>query len=139
MRGCPRCLPVASGQPFGYEGKHYSVRPTDHMVPDPPAQRPRPPVWVVGARMTGQPGQRSLARAARWDGLLPVIIKNRTDRAMAGPSELSDLIAEVMALRVAAGLAVEPYDVIIEGDSSREFIQLDPPDPADAAPRHGRV
>lgn len=51
------------GQPFGYEGKHYSVRPTDHMIPGPPAQRPRPPVWVVGARITGRSDQRSLARA----------------------------------------------------------------------------
>lgn len=118
------------GQPFGYEGRHYSVRPTDHMVPDPPAQWPRPPVWVVGARITGQSDQRSLARAARWDGLLPAIIENRAGRALTGPSELGDLIAEVMALRAAAGLAAEPYDVIIEGDSSGEFIQLDPPDPA---------
>jgi alkanesulfonate monooxygenase SsuD/methylene tetrahydromethanopterin reductase-like flavin-dependent oxidoreductase (luciferase family) len=118
------------GQPFGYEGRHYSVRPTDHIVPDPPVQRPRPPVWLVGARITGRSGQPSLARAARWDGLLPAIIENRTGRALAGPSELGDLIAEVMTLRAAAGLAAEPYDVIIEGDSSREFIQLDPPDPA---------
>jgi alkanesulfonate monooxygenase SsuD/methylene tetrahydromethanopterin reductase-like flavin-dependent oxidoreductase (luciferase family) len=105
-------------------------KPTDHMIPDPPVQRPRPPVWVVGARITGRSGQRSLARAARWDGLLPAIIENRTDRALADPSELGELIAEVMALRAAAGLAAEPYDVILEGDSSREFIQLDPPDPA---------
>ncbi len=42
------------GQPFSYDGKHYSARPTDLLVPDPPAQRPRPPVWVVGARVAGR-------------------------------------------------------------------------------------
>lgn len=36
---------------------------------------------------------------------------------------------EVRELRAAAGLADAPYDVIIEGDSSGEFVQLDPPEP----------
>jgi alkanesulfonate monooxygenase SsuD/methylene tetrahydromethanopterin reductase-like flavin-dependent oxidoreductase (luciferase family) len=48
------------GQPFAFDGKHYSVKLTDHLVPDPPAQRPRPPVWVVGTRVVGR-----AARAAR--------------------------------------------------------------------------
>jgi hypothetical protein len=33
-------------------------------------------------------------------------------------------------MRATAGLADAPYDVIIEADSTREFIQLDPPEPA---------
>jgi alkanesulfonate monooxygenase SsuD/methylene tetrahydromethanopterin reductase-like flavin-dependent oxidoreductase (luciferase family) len=117
------------GQPFAYDGRHYSVRPTDHLVPDPPAQRPRPPVWVVGARVVGRAAQPSLARAARWDGLLPAIFDKADQRSPAGPDELASLITEVHALRAADGLADAPYDVIIEADSSREFIQLDPPGP----------
>ena len=88
------------GQPFRYDGKHYSARPTDHLVPDPPAQRPRPPVWVVGARVAGRTGQPSLERAARWDGLLPAIIENGTARDIRGPAELADVSREV---RGAAG------------------------------------
>jgi len=124
------CLAVYDGlmrgQPFSYDGKHYTVRPTDHLVPDPPAQRPRPPVWVVGARVAGRAAQPSLARAARWDGLLPSVAKDEG----AGLDEFGSVVAEVRALRVAAGLADAPYDVVIEGDSTREFVQLDPPDPA---------
>ncbi len=118
------------GQPFGYQGKHYSAKPTDFNVPDPPVQRPRPPVWVVGARIAGRASQPSLDRAARWDGLLPAVIENGEHRTLAGPDEFAGLVEEVRALRTAAGQATEPYDVVIEGDSSREFIKLDPPDPA---------
>jgi alkanesulfonate monooxygenase SsuD/methylene tetrahydromethanopterin reductase-like flavin-dependent oxidoreductase (luciferase family) len=118
------------GQPFSYDGKHYSARPTDHLVPDPPAQRPRPPVWVVGARVAGRAAQPSLARAARWDGLLPAIYDTPgTGRDPTGPDELASIVAEVRGLRVAAGLGDAPYDVIIEGDSTGEFVQLDPPEP----------
>jgi alkanesulfonate monooxygenase SsuD/methylene tetrahydromethanopterin reductase-like flavin-dependent oxidoreductase (luciferase family) len=127
------CLAVYDGlmrgQPFAYDGKYYSVRPTDHLLPDPPAQRPRPPVWVVGAKVTGRDAQPSLARAARWDGLLPAVFDQGAGRDLAGPDELASVAAEVRALRAAAGLAGAPYDVIIEADSTREFVQLDPPEP----------
>jgi hypothetical protein len=118
------------GQPFTYRGMHYSAEPTDHFVPDPPAQRPRPPVWVVGARVIGRSAQPSLQRAARWDGLLPAVIEDGEPRDVRGPSELVDLISEVTSLRKASGLDAEPFDVVIEADSTGEFVQLDPPDPA---------
>src|ERR1700733_9299759 len=35
------------GQPFTYDGRHYSAKPVKQLIPDPPVQRPRPPVWVV--------------------------------------------------------------------------------------------
>ncbi len=37
------------GQPFEFHGQHYDVMPTDFPPPPPPVQRPRVPVWVVGA------------------------------------------------------------------------------------------
>jgi len=37
------------GQPFSFEGTHYTARPTDFMLPPPPVQQPRPPVWVLAA------------------------------------------------------------------------------------------
>jgi alkanesulfonate monooxygenase SsuD/methylene tetrahydromethanopterin reductase-like flavin-dependent oxidoreductase (luciferase family) len=128
------CLAVYAGllrgQPFSYDGRYFSARPTDHLVPAPPAQRPRPPVWVVGARVAGRAEQPSLRRAARWDGLLPAIYENGAGRDLTGPDELAALVSEVKALRAAAGRAAEPYDVIIEADSTREFVKLDPPEPA---------
>jgi hypothetical protein len=44
--------------------------------------------------------------------------------------KLASVVAEVGALRAAAGHAEAPYDVVLEADSSGEFVQLDPPDPA---------
>jgi alkanesulfonate monooxygenase SsuD/methylene tetrahydromethanopterin reductase-like flavin-dependent oxidoreductase (luciferase family) len=129
------CLAVYDGlmhgQPFAYDGKYYSVKPTDHLVPDPPAQRPRPPVWVVGAKIDGRAAQPSLARAARWDGLLPAFFGGAGERPQhpAGPDELASLVAEALKLRAAAGLAGAPYDVVLEADSTGEFMQLDPPEP----------
>jgi alkanesulfonate monooxygenase SsuD/methylene tetrahydromethanopterin reductase-like flavin-dependent oxidoreductase (luciferase family) len=51
-----------SGEPFAFEGHHYrfgemTFRPV-------PVQRPRIPIWVVGA----WPHERSMRRTLRWDG-----------------------------------------------------------------------
>jgi hypothetical protein len=115
------------GQPFSFEGTHYSARPTDFMLPPPPVQRPRPPVWVVGAYVPGQHRQPSLARAARWDGLLPYVV----DRTQPGPGSHYDLdsFAEVVGLVRAERERLElpwvGYDVVVEADSSGEFAQLE--------------
>jgi alkanesulfonate monooxygenase SsuD/methylene tetrahydromethanopterin reductase-like flavin-dependent oxidoreductase (luciferase family) len=116
------------GQPFTYEGKYFSAKPTEHNVPPPPVQRPRPPVWVVGAKVAGQSRQRSLERAARWDGLLPAVIDGERFE-LRGPGELAEIVAEVRDLRARAGLGDTAYDVIVEGDRTGEFVQLTPPDP----------
>src|SRR5580700_913287 len=83
------------GQPFSFDGKHYSARPTDFMPPPPPAQQPRPPVWMVGAYVAGRDRQPSLDRAARWDGLLPQIIDSGEARHVASPDELALLVDQV--------------------------------------------
>lgn len=115
------------GQPFAFEGKHFSARPTDFMLPPPPVQQPHPPVWVVGAYVPGRERQPSLERAARWNGLLPSIA-DRSRPEGAPPYTLesfADLVGRVRALREAAGLPWEGYDVIVEADSSGEFVQLE--------------
>lgn len=115
------------GQPFSFEGKHYSAKPNAFMQPPPPVQRPHPPVWVVGAYLPDRQRQRSLERAARWEGLLPTV---------AGPAakpgqpsytleSFSDVVKRVRELREDAGRPWDGYDVVVEGDSSREFVQLE--------------
>jgi alkanesulfonate monooxygenase SsuD/methylene tetrahydromethanopterin reductase-like flavin-dependent oxidoreductase (luciferase family) len=53
-----------SGEPFAFEGRHYRFGPmTFRPVP---VQRPRIPVWVVGA----WPHERSMRRVLRWDGVV---------------------------------------------------------------------
>lgn len=55
-----------SGERFSYRGKHYTVDPV-RFTPT-PVQRPRIPVWVGGIL----PAPRPIARAARWDGTVPI-------------------------------------------------------------------
>jgi hypothetical protein len=117
------------GQPFSFEGTHYTVRPTEFFPPDPPVQRPRPPVWVVGAHMIGRERQPSLERAARWDGLLPQVIAPEGRSKPDGLEAFHDVTSVVRRMRTEAGLPWEGYDVIVEADSSREFVQLEPAEP----------
>ena len=60
------CLAIYAGlmrgQPFAYSGKHYSAEPTDFFPPDPPVQRPHPPVWMVGRTWRVRNSSR------RWTG-----------------------------------------------------------------------
>jgi len=44
--------------------------------------------------------------------------------------ELAGLLDRVTSRREALGLGATPYDVIVEADSTGEFIELSPPDPA---------
>ncbi len=55
-----------SGERFSYRGKHYTIGPV-RLAPT-PVQRPRIPVWVGGVL----PAPRPTARAARWDGMVPI-------------------------------------------------------------------
>jgi alkanesulfonate monooxygenase SsuD/methylene tetrahydromethanopterin reductase-like flavin-dependent oxidoreductase (luciferase family) len=57
-----------TGEPFGFEGTHYRFAPMAFRPV--PVQQPRIPIWVVGA----WPAKRSMARAARFDGLIPQVL-----------------------------------------------------------------
>ena len=128
------CLAVyaglMAGQPFEFEGTHYQAYPTTFGVPDPPAQRPRPPVWVVGVVVRGRSAQPSLARAARWDGLLPEVVGPAGRAKVATPAELTGIVAQARQFRTAAGQPINGYDVIVEADSYGEFRQMACTDPA---------
>jgi alkanesulfonate monooxygenase SsuD/methylene tetrahydromethanopterin reductase-like flavin-dependent oxidoreductase (luciferase family) len=63
------------GQPFDYEGKHYRVHLKEinaTMQAPLPIQKPRIPIWVVGA----WPRMKSMQRVLRYDGLLPNVMGN---------------------------------------------------------------
>jgi alkanesulfonate monooxygenase SsuD/methylene tetrahydromethanopterin reductase-like flavin-dependent oxidoreductase (luciferase family) len=113
------CLAVYDGlmrgQPFAFDGARYTVAPTDFYPPDPPVQRPRPPVWVVGGMRPGGPVTPSLARAARWDGLIPNVLDADGARGPADPAEVAELVDAVRRLRADAGLPWAGYDVVVEG------------------------
>ena len=98
-----------AGQPFAYQGAHHTVRPTDFMLPAPPVQRPRIPVWVVGA----WPYPRSMRRAARWDGWLPNFMPPGTGEAT--PDMLREGAGWLREERAAQGHDMTGYEVIWEG------------------------
>ncbi len=87
-----------SGAPFQYQGEHFQVDEMEFWPP--PAQKPRIPVWVVAA----WPKQKSMARAAAWDGVIP----RRMDSRM-GVSDITEM-ADWLADRVS-----EPYDIVLQG------------------------
>lgn len=92
------------GEPFSYAGTHHGVE--DLVFRPRPVQRPRVPVWVVGA----WPSRRSMDRALRWDGVLP--------QPMGGPGEpvTPQMVADIRALaaerREDGGAG---FDVVVEG------------------------
>jgi Luciferase-like monooxygenase len=98
------------GQPFTFEGRHYRCEPTEVLVPPPPVQQPRVPVGVVGA----YPAETSIARAARWDGLLPAYVGDGPQTEH-GPDALARVVERVRELREGAGLPWQGYEVIMEG------------------------
>jgi alkanesulfonate monooxygenase SsuD/methylene tetrahydromethanopterin reductase-like flavin-dependent oxidoreductase (luciferase family) len=102
-----------SGQPFAYDGVHYQFGPMTFQPT--PIQRPRIPIWVVGA----WPHARSMRRAARWDGI--VVQVSGTDEAPGlNPTVLTDITAWLRAERARSTLAPEtgatrPFEVIVDG------------------------
>jgi alkanesulfonate monooxygenase SsuD/methylene tetrahydromethanopterin reductase-like flavin-dependent oxidoreductase (luciferase family) len=100
--------------PQPYEGQHYRMRAPERMIPPPPVQRPRPPIWVMGA----WPRPRSMRRAARWDGWLPAFIpKDGSGQEALTPELLRAGIDWIGEHRAAAGLGMDGYAVPVEGTS----------------------
>ena len=98
------------GQPFTFDGRHYHIQETAFMPPLPPVQTPRIPIWVVGA----WPWPKSMARAGRYDGLLPM--KLGPDKQMA-PLEPGD-VAEMRAFLAEGRAERAPFDIVVEGETA---------------------
>jgi len=99
------------GQPFSYEGKHYQVQETDFMPPAPPVQKPRIPIWVVGAF----PKPKSMQRALRYDGLIPNVFG---EDGKVVPRRVSlEEMRQIKAYIDAHRQEVAPYDIVIEGET----------------------
>ena len=97
------------GQPFRYSGRHYTIEPTKFQPPPPPVQKPRIPIWIVGA----WPRMKSMRRVLRYDGLLPNVMSKTGRHVQATPDDIRDMKAFVEANRV----ETTPFDIIVEGDT----------------------
>ncbi|TAK22558.1 MAG: LLM class flavin-dependent oxidoreductase [Chloroflexota bacterium] len=85
-----------TGHPFSFSGQHFQVGEMTFLPPI--VQRPRIPIWVAGIWSS----QRSLARALRWDGLLPNRVESDADWRGLDP---------ILAARRQEG----PFDYVVEG------------------------
>ena len=90
-----------SGQPFGHEGTHYRFPPMAFMPR--PVQQPRIPIWVVGA----WPSERSMARAALYDGLLPNVV--------GGGVYTPELIGEMREWIAHRRGSTDGFEIVLEG------------------------
>lgn len=122
---------LLGGDPeFTFTGEYYSAGRNEFMLPPPTPQRPHPPVWVVGSSAVGRDGrQRSLERAARWQGVIPAVQPPSED----GPKtveQFAEVVDAVRALRAESGLTMDGYDAVIEADSHGSFATLEPAEPA---------
>ncbi len=99
-----------SGEPFSYAGSHYTL---DEMrfLPT-PIQRPRIPVWVVGA----WPRMKSMRRALRWDGLLPSKISDDGKQQDVTPDDIREMRAFIEAQRSPTE-AGAPFEIIWEDET----------------------
>ncbi|HEX8730145.1 MAG TPA: LLM class flavin-dependent oxidoreductase [Ktedonobacterales bacterium] len=89
-----------SGEPFSFEGAHYQIHGARYQPT--PVQRPRIPIWVAAV----WPHKKPLRRAARWDGLCPLV-----DDHQMSPEQLREALAYVRPLLSAD----KPFDVLAYG------------------------
>lgn len=100
-------LSSPAAEPFSFTGEHFRVEGV-HFHP-PSVQRPRVPVWVVGA----WPHRRSIDRAVRWDGIVPTMTRADAPDGMR-PSDIGEMTAAI------AGRVSPSFDVVWEGNTSRD-------------------
>jgi alkanesulfonate monooxygenase SsuD/methylene tetrahydromethanopterin reductase-like flavin-dependent oxidoreductase (luciferase family) len=101
-----------SGKPFSYHGKHYQLQEAAFQLT--PVQSPHIPIWVVAA----WPRQKSMRRALRCDGILPV-------KATAECISSSLTPEDVRAIREYVDENREqptPFDIVLESDTSGDDI-----------------
>ncbi len=94
-----------SGEPFSYEGEHYRLEEMTFLPP--PVQRPRIPIWMVGA----WPSKKSMNRALRYDGLLAY-----TTRGKVTPEDIRGM-KDYVEENCGAGTA---FDIVWEGQTPGE-------------------
>jgi alkanesulfonate monooxygenase SsuD/methylene tetrahydromethanopterin reductase-like flavin-dependent oxidoreductase (luciferase family) len=94
-----------TGERFSYQGKHYTVGPVA-FTPVPVGHPVRIPVWVGGEL----PASRPVARAARWNGFVP--IHRSRPGGQATPEDIAAVRDQIEALR---GTTAN-YDIAVWGE-----------------------
>jgi alkanesulfonate monooxygenase SsuD/methylene tetrahydromethanopterin reductase-like flavin-dependent oxidoreductase (luciferase family) len=105
------------GETFSYSGKHLHVDPV-RFTPM-PVQRPRIPVWVAGVL----PAPRPIARAARWDGFVPIRL-NPGGLVRPSAEDIAEVTGRISADRASAGHGGDVvgggYDMVVWAEVAPE-------------------
>ena len=96
-----------SGEPFSYEGEHYRLEEMTFLPP--PVQRPRIPIWVVGA----WPSKKSMNRALRYDGLLAAKVSGTAAQPGVTPEDIRAMKEYVEENRKTDAT----FDIVWEGET----------------------
>ena len=98
------------GEAFQHEGKHYQIDLADRPAITPmPIQNSGIPVWVVAA----WPRPKSMRRALRCTGIVPVIKPKTGEMRPVEPQDLQDIQAWIEERQVDE----TPFDYVIEGQT----------------------
>ncbi len=103
-------------EPFDFAGRHFRSRRIDlSELPAPPApvQKPRIPLWIVGA----WPRPKSMRRAARWDGWLPNYAPTGGEAGALTSELLAEGVTWIREQRARDGLSMDGYDIVAEGST----------------------
>ena len=93
-----------SGEPFSYEGTHYRL--SEVTFAPGPVQQPRVPIWVAGM----WPNRRPFRRAARYDGVAPIILRDGQFEDIT-PESLTEMVSYINAHRTGD----DGFDVTVAG------------------------
>jgi alkanesulfonate monooxygenase SsuD/methylene tetrahydromethanopterin reductase-like flavin-dependent oxidoreductase (luciferase family) len=99
-----------SGEPVRFRGRQLVA--DDITFAPTPVQRPRVPVWVAGV----WPNRPPLRRAARWDGVYPLVTDATSEFRAPTVEELGQIRAYIAEHRPTEG----PFDIVVSGATPAE-------------------
>lgn len=99
-----------SGEPFSYQGRHFSM--PEFAFRPPAVQQPRIPVWVVA--VWGRP--KSVARAFRYDGIMPFVPGPEPEQSAITP----EIVREIAAVAPQRDAGSPAFDIVIEGTTAAD-------------------
>lgn len=97
------------GEPIEYQGVHYQITKTKFESGPATVQKPRIPIWVVGA--LGWP--KSMNRVLKCDGILPAVLGADKKWGELMPEHVREVKSYVDKNRKLKS----PFDIIVEGTS----------------------
>jgi alkanesulfonate monooxygenase SsuD/methylene tetrahydromethanopterin reductase-like flavin-dependent oxidoreductase (luciferase family) len=91
-----------TGERVEHRGSHHQV--TDVQFLPRPLQQPRVPIWIAASL----PARAGIRRAARWDGIVPMVDNGPEVRPVT-PDEVAAMVADIEARRESDA----PFDVVV--------------------------